>query len=94
MKNKNLFLVAIFLLSFILNGLTVYANNYRSEASLALKQLDTSKYFIAFKLPVAPHTKKQFQQIIATLNNCAQKMELNYMEKHAYMGHVLRDGKN
>ena len=93
MKNKNLFLVAIFLLSFILNGLTVYANNYRSEASLALKQLDTSKYFIAFKLPVAPHTKKQFQQIIATLNNCAQKMELNYMEKHAYMGHVLRDGK-
>ena len=73
MKNKNLFLVAIFLLSFILNGLTVYANNYRSEASLALKQLDTSKYFIAFKLPVAPHTKKQFQQIIATLNNCAQK---------------------
>ena len=49
MKNKNLFLVAIFLLSFILNGLTVYANNYRSEASLALKQLDTSKYFIALK---------------------------------------------
>lgn len=93
MKTKNLFLSVICLLSFILSSITAYSSNYHAEAKLALHQIDTSEHFIAFKLPLVAHTKKQFHQLMTILDECAQKLGLNYMEKNVYFGYPLEDGR-
>ena len=89
MKTKNLFLSVICLFSFILSSITAYSSNYHSEVKLASQQLDTSEHFIAFKLPLVAHTKKQFRQLITIVDESAQKFGLNYMEKNVYLGYPL-----
>ena len=93
MKTKNLFLSVICLFSFILSSITAYSSNYHSEVKLALHQLDTSEHFIAFKLPLVAHTKKQFRQLITIVDESAQKFGLNYMEKNVYLGYPLENGR-
>lgn len=93
MKTKNLFLSVICLFSFILSGITAYSSNYHSEVKLASQQLDTSEHFIAFKLPLVAHTKKQFRQLITIVDESAQKFGLNYMEKNVYLGYPLENGR-
>ena len=93
MKNKKLFLLIIFIFCLILSSLGAYFTNYQAQATLALQQIDTSHRFIPFKLPFTAHDKKQFQQIIISLNESANETNLNYMEKHYYEGYPIKDGK-
>lgn len=93
MKNKYWFLLTIMIFSFIFSVITIYSSNYKREVSLALKQIDTNKNFIPFKIPVNVHSQKEFRQIITALNVSAKKNNLNYMLKQGYIGYPIKNGK-
>ncbi|MCR1901385.1 hypothetical protein [Ligilactobacillus apodemi] len=93
MKHKALLLTIIFLFTFALNLIALNQHSAKNSEHLTMQQLDTSRYFSPFKLPFVPHNHKQFKKLLMILNTCAKNEHLNYMEKHAYAGYQLKNGK-
>lgn len=93
MKHKALFLTIIFLFTLVLDLITLNQHNAVISERLIMQQLDTSRYFLPFKLPFTPHSHKQFKEFLTILNACAKKEQLNYMEKHVRRAYPHKNGK-